>query len=194
MDLFKIETDYDLQGNSPWDAVWYDGDYRDLKALKCELGLAPIWKPPAVRIEQRLTTPNIYVFELFYAVDKGTMNLLKSLVRDSAEFLPLEAGKPLFALHPLLRVELDYRAVFGDQVLTGNVTHIPNYVFPKGELTSDVHLCQIRQPPGTNARDVGFPCTGVFVSERFRSLCVKNDLKGIRFSKVWSSGRRRTDC
>jgi hypothetical protein len=109
VDIYKIEPAYDESGDSPWDALWYDGDDEDLDALDCQMCLNAVWKAPVVRLEKREATPSFYVFQVYYATTKKFRDLLVELVADSVEFLPLRvsSGKRLFVMHPLLRVDLD---------------------------------------------------------------------------------------
>src|SRR5438132_233016 len=100
MEFFRIATAYDQNGNSPWDALWYDGDDDDLNALRGQMRLAAIWKAPRLRLETRYDRPDVYVFQIFYALSKKFRDLLVPLLGDCAEFLPLQllGGQELFVL------------------------------------------------------------------------------------------------
>ena len=45
MQVFRIKTAYDETGNSPWDALWYDGDDEDLDSLDCQMRLGLFGSP-----------------------------------------------------------------------------------------------------------------------------------------------------
>ena len=186
MRVYKIRTAYNDTGDSPWDAIWYDGDDDDLDPLDSEMRLAAIWSAPAVRVEKRHMTPDLYVFQVYYAATEAVYNLLSPLVGDSVEFLPLAiaGGVRLFVMHPLLRAEFDEKAVVNAHA-GENVTVIRKYSFNPQQFEEDMHVFQVRQPLGSPARNAGYPCPGILVSSELKELCEKNGLRGIFFENVW---------
>src|SRR6185312_6664858 len=112
MEVFKLGADYDVLGNSPWDALWYDGDDDDLDALDCQMRLMPIWKPPLVRLEKRDQRPDIYIFQVYYVCTRRISHILYPLVSDSVEFLPIRISerKRLYVMHPVARIDLSLNA------------------------------------------------------------------------------------
>ncbi|MCZ2076091.1 MAG: hypothetical protein LC130_13960 [Bryobacterales bacterium] len=190
MRVYLMDTDYDEAWNSPWDAVWYDGDQEDMDALHCQMRLGAIWRPPTVRVEKRLRTPDIYVFLLNFAVSEHAKEILSTVVQDTAEFLPLstDVGETLFVLHPLWRAELDERAVVSKGSGSGNITVVRKYSFDLRDFDEPMPIFQARQAVGSAARDAGAPCPGVLVSDEFRLACVANGLRGVVFNEVWASG------
>jgi hypothetical protein len=187
MQVFRIKTAYREDGNSPWDALWYDGDDENIDVLDCEMRLGTIWRSPQIRLEKRERSPDIYVFHLHYAVSERAKDLLLPLVQDAAEFLPLstESAVPLFVLHPLLRVDLGEDAVVTMNSVSGNIVVIQKYSFNPRELEEAMPIFQARQAVGSAARDAGGPCSGVLVSEDFCTLVEKNELRGVVFDRVF---------
>ena len=100
MDYFVIDTDWDENRNSPWDALWYAGGIDSLDCLAGSLPLEAIWKAPQVKLERRLKRPDVFSFELNYAVTKRVRDLLAPIVREEAEFLSLDVPKtgPVFVV------------------------------------------------------------------------------------------------
>lgn len=194
MEVFHLDTDYDAQGNSPWDTIWYDGDYEDIDVLDCDAKLAAIWKPPNVRVEERNKGPDFFVFQTYFAVTERVRVLLLHIVQNTVEFLPLSTDMNLllFVLHPFIRVDLDDGAVVSRNSVSGNVTVIRKYSFAPNafdELQQDwqqpIHVFQVRHPLGSSARDGGVAVSGLLVSREFVDLCKKNNLQGVTFKKVF---------
>lgn len=179
---------YDGLGNSPWDAIWYDGEDEDLDVLDCEMRVGAVWRPPLVRVEKRERRPAIYGFQLRFAMGEAACKQLSSLLGDTVEFLPLRVKRktPLFVMHPMLRVDLDEKAVVGRNSVSGNITVIHRHRFVEKQFEEGTHVFQLRQAPGSAARDAGYPCSGVYVSSEFKSLCEANVLPGVAFENVCS--------
>jgi hypothetical protein len=187
MDVYKIMTQYDERGNSPWDALWYDGGDEDLDPLDSEIRLAAVWAPPVVRLERRHKTPDIYVLHVYRVVTTPARELLSPLVAKLVEFLPISTAgtRGLYVMHPLLRVDLGRDAVVTPTRPGENITVVRKYSFAPGQLTDGMHVFQVRQAPGSPGRDAGYPVSGVLVSSRFKKLCEKAELRGVTFEKVW---------
>ncbi len=189
VEVFRIETEYDVDLNSPWDGLWYQGEDYDLNVLAFEARLQPVWKAPVARIENREHRPDIYEFQAFYAVTERVRNILSPLVKDTVEFLPLSiaSGERLFVLHPLLRADLDYtRAVVHRNVVGGNIIKVEQYAFPAIQ-EEVMHMFQLRQAPGSFSRDTGFAYSSVLVSREFKELCEANNVRGAVFPQVFDS-------
>jgi hypothetical protein len=188
VEFFKIRTAYDEMGNSPWDAIWYEGDDEDLDVLKGQFRLACVWKAPPAAIQKRKRTPDIYVFQLYSATTQSVCQLLAPLTTDSVEFLPLRipGHKPLFVLHPLLRIDLDDGAEVERNSVSGNISVIRRYSFARDQVEVGMHILQVRQAPGSAARNAGYACSGILVSAELKELCETNGLCGVAFEKVWS--------
>jgi hypothetical protein len=182
---YKMEVAFDEEGNSPWDALWYEGDDEDLEVLDSQCRVEKVWKPPTVKLQRRIQTPDIYGFQLYFATTDRARQLLSPLTADTVEFLSLDTPekKTLFELHPLLRVDLDEHAIVeaneGD-----NITVIYKYSFVRDQLNDDMHVFQVRQAKGSPARDAGYACDEVLVSSKFKELCEKNNLRGIVFKSI----------
>lgn len=187
MQVYKISTAYDEDGNSPWDAIWYDGDDEDLDVLGCPMRLGAIWSSPQTRLEKRNKTPDIYAFQLYYAVSERVKAQLLPIVEDTAEFLPLstDSAEPLFVLHPLLRLDLDERAVVLKNSVSGNITVIKKYSFDPHDFEERIPIFQVRQGLGSVARSAGFPCTGVLVCRDVFKVHQKNRFRGVTIDKVF---------
>jgi hypothetical protein len=187
MKVFRIRTAYDTEGNSPWDALWYDGDDNDIDVLETSIGVARVWNPPEIRLEKRERTPDIYVFQLGFAVTERVRKIVSALTADAVEFLPLRvlSHQPLFALHSLRHVDLDDKAVVRQCEIGGNISVICKYSFRREQLEKDLHVFQVRQAPGSAGRDAGFACSGVLASSEFKKLCEKYKLLGVRFEGVY---------
>jgi hypothetical protein len=181
-----MQAALDENNNSPWDAVWYEGDDEDIGVLDSQMRLGAIWKAPVVHIEKRNQRPDIFVFQLYFAVTRRVRDLLSGLVGDTAEFLPLRIhrNRRLYAIHALLRVDFDKSAVFRPQAKGQNITVIEKYSFEKSQLRSDVHVFQVRQAQGSAARDAGYACSGLLVSREFNLICESNGFRGVTFNHV----------
>jgi hypothetical protein len=192
MRIFRVRTAYDDQGNSPWDAVWYDGDDSDLDVLDTEIGVARVWKPPAVRFEKRVRSPDIYVFQVWFAVTERVSKILSPLVTDTVEFLPLHVAghDPFLVLHSLRRVDLDQNAIVRQGEVSGNISVIRKYSFRREQLEEGLHVFQVRQALGSASRDAGLACSGVLVSSEFKQACEKNKLLGVTFEEVYDESGR----
>lgn len=190
MEVFRIERDWDEHGNSPWDALWYDGDPEDIDVLDCAMRLGAIWRSPAIRLEKRIQVPDIYGFHHHYAVSERAKALLLPVVEDAAEFLPLlpPGDRPLFVLHPLVRADLDEQSVVSASSVSGNITVIRKYSFAPSDLEEAMPVFQARQARGSAGRDARYPCTGVLVSLESCSVCRENALCGVAFTKVFGDG------
>lgn len=188
MKFFAIEIHYDRNQNSPWDALWNKGKYDELDCLYGSLTLAPIWKPPSVRLEKREKTPGMYSFISNFAVTDSVRRWLQPLVKREAEFLPLDVpdSDPLYVIHPLWPLDFDEHAVVHPHHLRSNITRVEKYSF---QIDPDLfpgprHLFRMRQAEGSPARAQGYTLHTLIVSEKFKTLCEKHKLKGVRFKLV----------
>jgi hypothetical protein len=68
MQYFVVDTDWDENLNSPWDALWHEGEYNALGCLDGSKPLKAIWKSPEITLESRDKIPDVYSFELHFAV------------------------------------------------------------------------------------------------------------------------------
>jgi hypothetical protein len=184
-EVYKIEVAFDADGNSPWDCLWYDADEEDLDVLSCQMQIAAVWKPPVVSLERRNARPDFYSLHAYFVVTKRVRSLLAPLVMDTVEFLRLSIpkGPGVFVLHPLLRAELDKKAVITRNQVSGNITVIQEYSFPT--LQEKMHCFQVRHPLGSSGRDAGFPYTDLLVSAEFKELCETNSVHGVVFQEVF---------
>jgi hypothetical protein len=187
---YLIETDWDETHNSPWDAVWHDLDWRALICLRGSLPLAAIWKSPPVRLERRRRRPDVFGFELHYAVTPAVRDLLVPLVKDEAEFLPLDVPGlgPLFVVHPLWPVDFDDRAEVSPDD-GGNITVVRRYSFTLDPAADDGprHLFRMRQAKGSEARDSGLTLSGLIASEKVKRAAERAEVRGIVFKHVCSA-------
>jgi hypothetical protein len=192
---YKIETDYNEDLNSPWDALWYGGDYEDLNVLLGQLRLHAVWKAPEVRVQLRDRRPDFYVFQGHWAVTDAVRSFLLPLVKDTVAFLPITVANdaplfaatsneaPLFVVHPRLRCDLDGGAVVSCNEVSGNITVIRQYSFPAGQPT--MHIFQLRHPVGSHSRDAGIAYLSVLVSREFKELCEHHGVRGVRWPQVF---------
>jgi hypothetical protein len=189
MQVFKIQPAYDADGNSPWDTLWYEGDSEKIRVLDCEMPLSAVWKTADARLEKRGGRPDVYVFQLHFAVTEAVRELVLPLVNDAAEFLALSVpdAEPLFVLHPLLRADFDEGAVVSRNPVSGNVTVIRKYSFANDQFEEPMHIFQVRQAPGSSGRDAGLACTGVLVSRQVKELCEEQGFEGIVFERVFEN-------
>lgn len=201
MDYFLIDTDWDENLDSPWDALWDDCGFRALDCLSGSLPLAAIWKAPAVKLERRMKRPDVYSFVLNYAVTERVRDLLSPIVREEAEFLPLAVPKidPVFVVHPLWPVDFDEGAEVQCNGVTHNITVVRKYSFTldPDQYDGPRHLFRMRQAKGSAARDGGFTLNSLIVSEVIKAVCEEHGIAGIVFKKVQSAtkpgkARRRT--
>lgn len=187
MQVFKLNIAYDEEGNSPWDALWYDGDEEDIEVLDCQMRLGAVWKSPQIRFEKRDQTPDVYGFQTYFAVSERIRDRLLPIVEEAVEFLPLsvDAVTPLFALHPLFRADLDERAIVSKNSVSGNISVIRSYSFNPEELQDAIPIFQVRQPNGSKARNAGYPCSGVLVSQDVVEVFEQSGVLGVVCDLVW---------
>jgi hypothetical protein len=202
MNYFVIDTDWDENLNSPWDALWDDGPDGSLDCLGGSLSLSAIWKPPPVKLEKRTKRPDIYTFVLNYAVNERVCDLISPIVREEAEFLALDVAEtgPLFVVHPLWPVDFDEDAEVSCNAVSGNITVVGKYSFTldPDEYDGPRHLFRMRQARGSAARDAGFTLNSLIVSQEIKRLCEKNSIAGVVFKRVQRSEKspkasRRTE-
>ncbi len=185
MQYFAIDTDWDESLNSPWDALWHEGEYDALGCLDGSLPLKAIWKSPEITLESRDNTPDVYSFELHYAVNERTRNLIAPIVKDEAEFLPLNIPEKdtAYVIHPLWPVDFDDQAEVHCNAVSKNITVVHKYSFtldPR-EFDGPRHLFRMRQAKGSAARDDGSTLKTLIVSETIRDVCEGNAVEGITF-------------
>lgn len=202
MDYFVIDTDWDKNFNSPWDALWDECEDGALDCLGGSLPLAAIWKAPPVKLERRSKRPDVFRFVLNYAVTQRVRDLFAPIVRDEAEFLPLAVPKidPVFVVHPLWPVDFDEGAEVQPKEVGQNISVVHKYSFTldPNQYDGPRHLFRMRQAKGSAARDHGFTMNSLIVSEVIKAACEEHHVAGIAFKKVQSTTkpgktRRRTN-
>jgi hypothetical protein len=191
VDYFEIDIDWDKTHDSPWDALFDDGELEGFDCLDGSIPLARIWKPPSIKLWKGRLRPDIYDFQLHWAVTERVRARLAPIVRDEAEFLPLIVPKagPLYVIHPLWPVDFDRGAKFSCNPVSKNITDVTKYSFtldPK-EFDGPRHLFRMRQAKGSAARDHGYTCGRLIVSEKIKRTVEKNGLVGVMFNKVFST-------
>ncbi len=191
MSYWRIQVAFGPDGYSPWDALWYDGDDRDLEPLCSQMRLAPVWRPLQVRLERREKRPDIFGFQLFFAVKEKVRTLLSQI--EDVEFLPVRASRKtvLYVIHPLARINLDYASSCDPEELSDNITKVAQWVFPYEVRESGVDVFQAYQAPGSAARDAGYPLYEVFISERVKQQLEDEKTSGIAFLPVSFSPPKR---
>jgi hypothetical protein len=185
MKYFRIETDYDAKNNSPWDTLSYKKKYDELECLSGSFALAPIWSPPAIKLESRKKCPGMYVLLSNFAVTEKVRDWMRTLIRREVEFLPLDLPdtKPLYVIHPLWPVDFDTGAIVRKNSVSGNITRVEKYSFkidPERHVMPR-HFFRIRQAEGSSGRAGGYTLPTLIVSEKFKRLCERRKLKGVRF-------------
>jgi hypothetical protein len=186
VDYFWIDTDWDPSFNSPWDALWFEGD--DDEALDClhgSLRLAAIWRPPTVTLQKRIKRPDVFCFVLHYAATKAVRDLWAPIVREEAEFLPLAVPEigPVFVIHPLWPVDFDERAEVSPTGPRQNITVVRKYSFTLDPDAYDGprHLFRMRQAKGSPSRDAGCTLNRLIVSDKIKRVSEKARIAGIVF-------------
>jgi hypothetical protein len=191
VDYFVIDTDWDETLNSPWDALWYEGDSEALDCLAGSLPLEAIWKAPRVKIERRHKRPDVYSFELNRAVTKRVRDMVAPIVREEAEFLPLAIPRidPIFVIHPLWPIDLDDGAEVQCNEVSRNIAVVRRFSFTldPDQYDGPRHLFRMRQAKGSAARDHGFTLSTLIVSEVIKAVCEEHGVTGIVFKKVQSA-------
>ena len=190
MKYYRIEMDWDTKGDSPWDRVWQESP-EPIDCLNGSLPLAAIWRSPKVWVEKGTKSPDVYGFELHFAVTERLRDLLERMVRDEAEFLPLvvpDVGV-LFLIHPLWPVDFDDAAQLQRNGVSGNITVVQKYSFT---LDPDAyegprHLFRMRQAKGSAARDAGCCRSELIVSEKVKRAAEVSGVAGIVFKYVCSA-------
>lgn len=184
MKYYLIDTDWDENCNSPWDAIWDDLPYGALDCLSGSLPLAAIWRSPPVRLERRLKRPEVFGFVSHYAATPMVRDLLAPIVQEEAEFLPLDVAGAgtVFVIHPLWPVDFDDRAEVspddGD-----NITVVRKYSFILDPAAYDGprHLFRMRQAKGSAARNAGYTLNTLIVSEKVKRVAEHAHVTGIVF-------------
>jgi hypothetical protein len=184
MDYFVIEMGWDAKGNSPWDALWHEYGVHEMCCLSGSMPLAPIWKSPKVTFQKRKQRPDIIGFVLHFAVTERVRDILLPLVKEEAEFLPLEPpDAPVFYLiHPLLPVDFNDEAVVNARS-GANITRVDKYSFTlsRAAFSGPRHLFRMRQGKNSPSRSDGIVLNNLIVSEKFKELCEEANVQGIRF-------------
>jgi hypothetical protein len=191
MEYFLIDTDWDENLDSPWDALWDEAKFGALDCLGGSLPLDAIWKAPPVKLERRVKRPDVYSFVLHYAVTERVRDLFAPIVRGEAEFLPLAVSKmnPVFVVHPLWPVDFDEGAEVQCNEVSRNITVVRKYSFTldPDQYDGPRHLFRMRQAKGSAARDHGFTLKSLIVSEVIKAVCEEHGVAGIVFKKVQSA-------
>ncbi len=195
MDYFEIDVDWDESRDLPWDALSHDGDLDALGCLDGSLPLAAIWKPPLVSFYKGKKQPDVYDFQLHWAVTERVRKLFVPIVKEEAEFLPLRVPKLaiVYVIHPLWPVDLDRYAKVDRNPVSKNIVEIEKYSITLDPDAYDGprHLFRIRQAKGSAARDHGCTCSRLIVSEKIKQVAEENGVAGIVFKKVCSAKVRR---
>ena len=185
MDYYVVDTDWDADGNSPWDALWPDLDDDALACLDGSLPLAAVWKSPPVTLQRRAKRPDVYAFVLHHAVTQRVRDLLAPIVREEAEFLPLDVPGIgcVFLVHPLFPVDFDERAVVSCNSVSGNITVVREYSFTldPDEYDGPRHLFRMRQAKGSASRDAGITLSSLIVSQKIKRASERAGIAGIVF-------------
>lgn len=184
MSVFKLETDWDSDGYSPWDALWSQDDEFD-EIFGGEKPLVDGWKSPKIHLERRQQRPDIFICQLQFAVTERVRDLLLPLVKNRVEFLPIRSGAQLlFIMHPLIHIDLDDHARVSRCDIGGNITAIRRYSFAASQLKG-VHVFQVRNPVGSRAREGGYAVSGFLVSDDFKRLIEQSRINGVAFKRVF---------
>jgi len=186
VDYFWIDTDWDASHNSPWDALWLEGDGEAPDCLDGSFALAAIWKSPSVTLQRRIKRPDVYGFVLHYAVTKAVRDLWASIVLEEAEFLPLSVQgiDPVYVIHPLWPVDFDERAEVSPTGVRQNISVVRKYSFTLNPDAYDGprHLFRMRQAIGSPSRDNGRTLSRLIVSEKIRQVSEAARVTGIVFN------------
>jgi hypothetical protein len=195
VDYYAIDIDWDEMHNSPWDALTHDGDLDALDSLDGSLHLSAIWKPPQVSVYRGTKRPDVYDFQLHWAVTERVRKLLAPIIKEEAEFLPLKAPKlgRVYVVHPLWPVGLDRDAEVERNPVSKNIGVVNKYsiTLDPDEYDGPRHLFRIRQAKGSAARDHGCTLSTLIVSEKIKHVAEQNGLAGIVFKKVCTAKIRR---
>jgi hypothetical protein len=201
MDYFEIDNDWDETHNSPWDALTHNGDIDALDCLDGSLHLAAIWKPPQVSLYKGTKRPDVYDFQLHWAVTEHVRKLFAPVVQEEAEFLPLKIPRlgRVYVIHPLWPVDLDRYAKVERNSVSKNIVMVEKYsiTLDPDEYDGTRHMFRIRQAKGSAARDHGCTLSTLIVSEKIKHVAEQNGVAGVVFKKVCSAKirqkRRRTN-
>jgi hypothetical protein len=195
VDYFEIDVDWDKSCGLPWDALTHDGDLDALGCLNGSLPLAAIWKPPHVSLYKGRTRPDVYDFQLNWAVTERVRKLFAPIVKEEAEFLPLKVPRlaRVYVIHPLWPVDLDRYAKVNRSTVSKNIVTVEKYSITLDPDAYDGprHLFRIRQAKGSAARDHGCTWSRLIVSEKIKQVAEENGVVGIVFKKVCSAKIRR---
>jgi hypothetical protein len=195
VDYFEIDNDWDETHNSPWDALTHGGDIDALDCLDGSLHLSAIWRPPKVLLHRGTKRPDVYDFQLHWAVTERVRKLLAPLVLEEAEFLPLKGPKlgRVYVVHPLWPVDLDGDAKVERNSVSKNITVVRKYsiTLDPDEYDGPRHLFRIRQAKGSAARDHGCTLSTLIASEKIKHLAEQNAVAGIVFKKICTAKIRR---
>lgn len=191
MDYYVIETNWDEDNNSPWDAIWPDLPDDALDCLLGSLPLAAIWTSPPVTLEKRQRRPGVFGFVLHYAVTEAVRDLIAPIVQDEAEFLPLSLPnrETAYVIHPLWPVDFDERAEVEANQVSGNISVVCKYSFTLDpeEFGGPRHLFRMRHPNGSAARNRGSTLHRLIASQPIKDACEKAGISGVVFKNACSA-------
>jgi hypothetical protein len=137
------------------------------------------WHPVRVRIVREQDTVSgdfpYWSAGILVCVEKA-LEVIRSLIAESVEFLPLECSEGHFyALNVIEVVDcLDRSNSEFTYFKSGSIKRILRWVF-KTNCINDRHIFKIPERRGGM----------IFVSNVFKRVIQENNLKGLEFSKVW---------
>jgi hypothetical protein len=136
------------------------------------------WPPvhvSLIKMKLRGDFPSMTGFVTFS--DKAWM-ILKPIIENCVQMLPLECkeGK-YYALNVLGKTSLDLEKSEVDRSSSGRIIEVDKYVFKRDSVVGK-HIFTPEELPYSNP----------IVSEVFKEVVEKNELKGLNFKIVWQNG------
>ena len=191
MEFYLLKPDWNKRGNLDWHYLSYDGDLDDLSPLRGLHPLAAIWNPPSVELKMEKRPPNIYKFDLRFAVDLPTRDVLAPIIGADVEFLPLrlDGDQSLFVIHPLYATYLDANANYRRGSNNGNIIVIDEYSFsqPKSFYGKPCQAFAIRHPADSPAGRNGSVRSDLIVTQEVCELFETNSISGVRPRQIFTA-------
>jgi hypothetical protein len=183
---YWIYTDYDSSGNSRWDCLWIPReDPSGLAPLQGGIRLKSIWKCHQAHYQKRFEKPDVYSVESHFGLEESTSSIFEDLLGDMVELLPIrdQNGKIYYIIHPLALYSLD-TATIDENGPGKHYWNISKYIFNDNAINNKHHVFRFMSREGTPGRDYGFGNLEVIVSEKFKRLYEKHNMKGIVFNPL----------
>jgi hypothetical protein len=192
VEVYALQVDYDVNGNSPWGMMTDEVDLDETWSLYDARALLQTWRPMPVTLHKGEQVADFVYFTAGGWAIRPTVRLaLEPVLNGAVEYLPLacNTGEKFFSLHPLQLADLGPNSDVNCNRVSGNITVIRKYSFKSEELAGMVCF-RVRHPVGSSAGpEAG--CSDVLVSPQVKSCIELHSFRGVRCVKVFPTDERR---